>query len=577
MVTRIMEEVRGLHGVEVPSTARFGRGDRLRTLYFIAAAVLAALVPLILFAGLWVRSELDKGQRDLETYLANGADGLVQRVDSEIRQQFSVLQAIAAAPSLDEPNLLYFHATAERMLSAMPQWASIALIDPADGRQIVNTLRPVGSNLPVTAAPAAVRQVVETRRPAVFTRAPGPDVIYPGRIVLLLVPVMRDDAVRHVLVAGMKAEAVQELLRQQMQDERLLATIVDEQGRVLARSRRVEEFVGRDIPAAFKHDTDSRDSGVLVAQTLDGQWVTTAFRRSTATGWVAAAGIDRAQFSMISYRSTWAMIATGALSLTLAGVLAMFLFYTVMERRITNERLSASRILGELDARLLATTQEALAEQRKAAAEREVLLREIYHRVKNNLQIVQSLFRLGSRDLTPEQREPFEGAVRRIGAMARVHTLLYNSPDLASVDFGEYLAGIVSETAEALGGDERGIRTAVDVKPMRVPLDIAVPLAFIAVELLTNAFKHAFPQDRPGTVTVKVSQDGREGRLVVGDDGVGVAPPAGGRRPLGLTIVSRLVQQIGGTFEEPPPGRSVFTVSFPLAAPSPGDVPRRSS
>src|SRR3954470_14983355 len=105
-----MEEVRGVQGVEVPSPPVIGRADRLRTLYFIAAAVLAALVPLILFAGLWVRSELDKGQRDLETYLANGADGLGQRVDSEIRQQFSVLQAIAGAPSLDEPNLLYFHA-----------------------------------------------------------------------------------------------------------------------------------------------------------------------------------------------------------------------------------------------------------------------------------------------------------------------------------------------------------------------------------------------------------------------------------------------------------------------------------
>ena len=562
-----MEEVRGLHGVEVPPAARFARGDRLRTLYFIAAAVLAALVPLILFAGLWVRSELDKGQRELETYLSEGADALLQRLDADIRQQISVLQAIASAPSLDEPDLVYFHTTAARMLSSMPQWAAISLIDPADGRQVVNTLRPVGAPLPTTAAIPAMREVVETRLPRVFTRAPGPEAIYPGRIVLLLVPVVREGVVRHVLAAAMKAETVQDLLKQQIQDDRLLATVADEHGRILARSRGLGELIGRDLPEAFRRDTAARNSGVVVAQSLDGQWLTTAFRRSSVTGWVAAAGIDRAQFSMLSYRSTWAMIATGALSLTLAGVLAMFLFYTVMERRITNERLSASRILGELDARLLATTQEALAEQRKAAAEREVLLREIYHRVKNNLQIVQSLLRLGSRDLTPEQREPFEGAVRRIGAMARVHTLLYNSPDLASVDFGEYLTGIVNETGEAFGADERSIRTVVDVKPMRVPLDVAVPLAFIAVELLTNAFKHAFPAGRPGTVTVKAWQEGTEGRLMIADDGVGVTSPVGGRRPLGLTIVSRLVQQIGGTFDEPPPGRSAFRVSFPLTAP----------
>src|SRR3954470_4034854 len=145
-----MEEVRGVQGVEVPSPPVIGRADRLRSLYFIAAAVLAALVPLILFAGLWVRSELDKGQRELETYLTHRADGLAQRLDGDIHQQFSVLQAIASSPSLDQPNLPEFHASALRMLSAMPQWATLALFDPADGRQIVNTIRPVGSDLPVT-------------------------------------------------------------------------------------------------------------------------------------------------------------------------------------------------------------------------------------------------------------------------------------------------------------------------------------------------------------------------------------------------------------------------------------------
>ena len=561
-----MEEVRGLKGVEVPPAPRSGRDDRFRSLSFIAAAVLAALVPLILFAGLWVRSELDKGQRELETYLANRADGLVQRLDADIHQQLSVLQAIAAAPSLDEPDLVYFHASAVRMLTAMPQWATLALIDPADGRQVVNTLRPVGSNLPTTAAPEAVRRVAETRTPAVFTREPGANALYPDRIVLLFVPVVRDGAVRHVLAAGMKSETVQRLLQQDVQDARLLTVVADEQSRVLARSRSPETMLGRDVSDETKRETAGRDRGLTVTRTLDGEWMTTAFRRSALTGWIGAAGMDRASFSALSYRSTWAMIATGALSLTLAGVLAMFLFYTVMERRISNERLAASRMLGQLDARLLATTQEALAEQHKAAAEREVLLREIYHRVKNNLQIVQSLLRLGARDLTPEQREPFEGAIRRIGAMARVHTLLYNSPDLASVDFGDYLTGIVGETAEAFGAQERGIRTVVDVEPMRVPLDIAVPLAFIAVELLTNAFKHAFPDDRSGRVSITARQEHEEGRLVIEDDGIGVPASAGDRRPLGLTIVSRLVQQIGGGLQEPPPGSSRFRVTFPLGA-----------
>jgi two-component sensor histidine kinase len=198
-----------------------------------------------------------------------------------------------------------------------------------------------------------------------------------------------------------------------------------------------------------------------------------------------------------------------------------------------------------------------------------VLLREIYHRVKNNLQIVQSLLRLGSRDLSEDQREPFENAVRRIGAMARVHTLLYNSPDLASIDFREYIDGLMGEIAEAFGADERGIETVLDVEPMRVPLDTAVPLAFIATELLTNAYKHAFPADRTGTITIAARHEDGHGLLVVTDNGVGLPANTGPRRPLGLTIVNKLVQQIGGSIEQPSAGESRFRVTFPLDGTAP--------
>jgi two-component sensor histidine kinase len=237
----------------------------------------------------------------------------------------------------------------------------------------------------------------------------------------------------------------------------------------------------------------------------------------------------------------------------------------VIERRVSDERLAASRALGELDARLLSTTQEALSEQRKAASEREVLLREIYHRVKNNLQIIQSLLQLGSRNLSAEQREPFEGAIRRIGAMARVHTLLYKSPDLASIDFKDYLEELVRETADGFGADLRGIDTKLEAQPMRIPLDTAVPLAFITVEILTNAFKHAFPGRRTGAVTVSSHQDGGMGVLTIADDGVGLPAEAdGSRRPLGLTLVRKLVEQIGGQLETPEPGESRYQVTFPL-------------
>jgi two-component sensor histidine kinase len=549
-----------------------GRTDRARTLYFIAAAVLAALIPIILFAGLWMREILDQNERELQAYLSLRTSNLSAHLDAEIAQQFANLKAIASVPSLDGPDLAMFQTTASRMMASIPQWAVIALIEPTTGRQILNSLYPVGADLPTTTAPEVIRQVAEEREPAVSTRYAGQEGLYDRNSILLFVPVIRESAVRYVLMAAMKAEVVQQLLLAVRENE-LLSVVVDEDDRILARSRGLEDFLGRLASEQLRRSTADRSSGLFVARTRDDQDVFTAFHRSELTGWLSVIESDRQQFEAMTERSTWALIGTGALSLTLAGILAVFLFYNVMERRVSDERLAASRALGELDARLLATTQQALSEQRKSASEREILLREIYHRVKNNLQIVQSLLRLGSRDLRDDQREPFESAIRRIGAMAGVHSLLYKSPDLASIDFKDYLRDVVRETAEGFESDLRGIRTEIEAQSMRVPLDTAVPLAFITVEILTNAFKHAFPNHEAGVISVTVRQEGDRGVLTIADNGVGVPLEAGPKRPLGIALVDKLIEQIGGTLEAPPPGQSTYRVTFPLTAPQQSLLP----
>jgi two-component sensor histidine kinase len=555
---------------------RIGRGaaggepgvrSGLRLVYYLAAVALALLVPLTLFAGFWLRQEFGKSRRDLQDNLEARATTLQQRVDSEFQQEITVLQAIAALPSLDQPDIDEFHRQADRMVAAMPEWGLIRLIDAASGRELATTQKPPGMAPPQADAPEAVAEVVATRRPAIRTRAPEAGGVYAEHAILLFVPVLRENAVRYVLVAGAQATTVQKMVAEEGTDPRLLVLVGDERDRIIARSRSPERFVGRDVHEELRRATSGLASGVFIVPTPDGQDVFTAFRRSPSTGWLFVVATDHKQFERIAERSTWATIAAVGLSLAIALILAVFLFYNVMERRLAAERLAASRALSDLDARLLATTQEALAEQRKASSEREVLLREIYHRVKNNLQIVQSLLRLGSRDLAPEQREAFESAIRRIGAMARVHTLLYNSADLASIEMGEYLDGLVKEVADAFGARERGIRTVVEAEPMRVPLDTAVPLAFIAVEVLTNALKHAFPLGRKGTITVTAKREGERGILAIADDGVGFQPrPPEGRRALGLTIVSKLVQQIEGTLEQPKEGESTFRVEFPLGS-----------
>jgi two-component sensor histidine kinase len=542
--------------------------SRLRKVYFAAAAVLAALIPLIILGGLWLRSELRESQRDLAEFLASRAGALSQRVDADIQQEITVLQALAALPSLDGPDLAAFHGQMLRLVSAMPEWAYLSLAAP-EGRQLINSLRPTGEPLPPLDA-ELMRRVTETRRPLVDPNfAVSNDALYPGPTILLCVPVVRDGLAKLVLVAAVKLDHLQRLVREQASDPRLLSVLVDDRGTILARSHGAERFVGKEANNSLRDQTAGRVSGIFSASTLDDRDVMTTFQRSPVTGWMAVVAADRSHFDQLASRSTWATVAAGLLSLTLAAILAVFIVYNVVERRITRERLAASRALGDLDTRLLATTQEALAEQRKAASEREVLLREIYHRVKNNLQIVQSLLRLGSRDLNDEQREPFENAVRRIGAMARVHTLLYNSPDLASIDFKEYLDGLVREIADAFGAEERGITTVVEAEPMRIPLDTAVPVAFIATELLTNAYKHAFPGERRGSITVAAGRENGKGVITIMDNGVGLPADGSSKRPLGLTIVAKLVQQIAGTLDEPGPGESRFRVTFPLDGTTP--------
>ena len=527
---------------------------QLQTLYLVAATGLAALVPLIFFAGYWIQSELGKSRRDLDGFVAARASSLSQRVDAEIERQLAALHALAAVPSLDL-DVERFETAARRVTSAMAQWSTLTLV-AANGHVVFTT----GSGDPRLDASLVTRAATEKKPLIETTGRPGG--------VMLYEPIQREDGVTHVFVLDFDASSIRAILGQAGGPD-LATLLLDRRRAILAQSAPADEKAGSAIDADMVRVVTEAPAGLVRRHSADGEAMTIAYTRSALTGWTSLVAISGYRSEHLFLRPVWATIAAGTLSLLLAGILAVFVTHNFMERRVSDERLAASRALGELDARLLATSQEALSDQRKAASEREVLLREIYHRVKNNLQIVQSLLRLGSRDLTSEQREPFENAVRRIGAMSRVHTLLYNSPDLASIDFKDYLDELLKELSEGFSAEDRAIRSVLHADPMRMPLDTAVPLAFIAVEILTNSFKHAFPKGRSGRITVDVRRDGEDAILRIEDDGVGLGTDPVGRRRLGLTIVRKLVQQIGGELEEPPPGSSAFVVRFPVGTAAP--------
>ncbi len=187
---------------------------------------------------------------------------------------------------------------------------------------------------------------------------------------------------------------------------------------------------------------------------------------------------------------------------------------------------------------------------RAALEEKEVLFKEINHRVKNNLQVIDSLLSLQIRQLTdPDGRNVLQESRDRIKAMVLVHEMLYRSESPARIDFRNYLRSLTEHLMNSYGAVARRIRITSEIAPVLLGLDTAIPSGLIINELVTNALKHAFPDGRSGEIVVQLCAlpDGGY-RLAVRDDGIGL--PADFRieqtRSLGLRLVRTLTEQIGG-------------------------------
>ena len=192
-------------------------------------------------------------------------------------------------------------------------------------------------------------------------------------------------------------------------------------------------------------------------------------------------------------------------------------------RPVLDDAPSEFRILGDALADMAAAIQDRDRSLREAVTQKTVLIKEIHHRVKNNLQVVMSLLSLQAAQLSdPAAQLALRQTRARINALALVHRILYEIDDQASVNMKTLLEQLSEQTNEGFGGDRRDLRILVDAIPRTVSGDTAVPLALFAVEALTNAFKHAYPPGRGGQIRVRLtSVEGGKLRLSVEDDGVG--------------------------------------------------------
>ena len=203
---------------------------------------------------------------------------------------------------------------------------------------------------------------------------------------------------------------------------------------------------------------------------------------------------------------------------------------------------------------------------RKSLDEKETLLKEIYHRTKNNMLVIISLLELQASDINDQRiTSIFNETENRIRAMALVHEKLYQSQNLSEIDLRSYLEDIVSSLIDNMAPVGK-ISLTLDVESSPINIDFAVPLGLAINEIVTNSIKHAFPGNRSGIVTIKLSEgQGDEVVLVVGDDGVGLSEKIDIQKgqSFGMLIVKNLIEtQLNGTVELKGNGGTWYRISF---------------
>lgn len=215
-------------------------------------------------------------------------------------------------------------------------------------------------------------------------------------------------------------------------------------------------------------------------------------------------------------------------------------------------------------------TQQQRAEQelRTALREKEVLLQEIHHRVKNNLQVVISLLDMQAEVVDhPQVRAALEESQARLHTMALIHDQLYQSASLTHLNSADYFRQLSTRLFETYSPPDGRITLVLEVEPIALELNVAIPCGLMLNELSSNALKHAFPRGRPGTVTITLHQEPTGTCvLTVHDPGVGVPEDLDIHQTnsLGLQLVSLLIEQLGGTLTLARGSGTTFTLTFPL-------------
>lgn len=211
-----------------------------------------------------------------------------------------------------------------------------------------------------------------------------------------------------------------------------------------------------------------------------------------------------------------------------------------------------------------------LAEEqlKNSLREKEFLLKELHHRVKNNLALVSSMLNLQEETVRdPIVDRVFESSRNRIKSMALVHEILYNSEDLAKIDFSQYIKKLLNHLSYSYVTRKTGPTLKIRIGDINMPINKAIPCGLIINELATNAFKYAFTGNRTGEIRIELAvKDDKSCQLLIGDNGVGLPADldVASTKSFGFTLVTILINQLKGSFEIDGSEGTTFRITFPL-------------
>lgn len=520
--------------------------------------ILSTMVPLL---GHSVTTQYFRFRAAEQRAASDQAAARARAIEQAVHARMVALRVLALEPGLQSGDFAAFRRAAEDLIANELPGANVLVLDRA-GRQMMNTAAPPGSTLPPRHHLESLRRLFATGTPVLSDLFTGAG---PRPVVAIEVPVKRPDG---SVIYGLVLNPTPDAFLDPIADDRpagAVTTVYDRNGVVISRSRDHDSHVGTPAPSALLPDLLSGHHSTLRLETAEGLRTVVALSRVEPFGWTVAVEVPGDELSRAALAALMPNLAVGGLLVALSAVLAVIAAQRIAGpidalRRIGEAPSERVRNLLERVPEVHAAAQALLAARRRlrertealeqAISHRDLLLREVHHRVKNNLQMVDAMLALQARrNIDPRALASFAQLRDRVHALAVVHAQLMTSEDLKTFDAGAFLRELGAGLSASLGSRERPITVDVEADPVAITLDLAGPVGLLLTELVTNSAKHAY-HDRGGMIRVRFRLEAeRQALLVVEDDGSD--PQAAGRfvtrQPgVGSKLVAGFVRQLDG-------------------------------